>query len=200
MTLRGRITCHRVMPILIWAIRDEYPTPPRARRLSRAPFGGSERLGTNMAEIVVRKALVGEAAVLRSICLQSKRSWGYSDEFMTRFSEQTIIDADSISTDYVVVACQGETIIGWLRMLTNRAPMILDDLWVLPTVFGKGVGRLLFTEAISVAKELGQSEFELDSDPNAQGFYERMGCMKVGETFSSMGRYIPRMRYAVASF
>ena len=72
-----------------------------------------------MAEIVVRKALVGEAAVLRSICLQSKRSWGYSDEFMTRFSEQTIIDADSISTDYVVVASQGETIIGWLRILTN---------------------------------------------------------------------------------
>jgi predicted GNAT family N-acyltransferase len=153
-----------------------------------------------MAEIVVRKALVGEAAVLRSICLQSKRSWGYSDEFMTRFSEQTIMDANSISTDYVVVACQGETVIGWLRMLTNRAPMILDDLWVLPTVFGKGVGRLLFTEAISLAKELGQTEFELDSDPNAQGFYERMGCMKVGETFSSMGRYVPRMRYAVASF
>ena len=153
-----------------------------------------------MAEIVVRKALVGEAAVLRSICLQSKRSWGYSDEFMTRFSEQTIMDANSISTDYVVVACQGETIIGWLRMLTNRAPMILDDLWVLPTVFGKGVGRLLFNEAVSVAKERGQSEFELDSDPNAQGFYERMGCIKVGETFSSMGRYVPRMRYTVASF
>ena len=76
--------------------------------------------------------------------------------------------------------------------------MILDDLWVLPTVFGKGVGRLLFTEAISVAKELGYSEFELDSDPNAQGFYERMGCIKVGETFTSIGRYIPRMRYAVA--
>ena len=152
-----------------------------------------------MAEIVVRKALVWEVAVLRSICLQSKRSWGYSDEFMTRFSEQTIIDADSISTDYVVVASQGETIIGWLRILTNRAPMILDDLWVLPTVFGKGVGRLLFTEAISVAKELGQSEFELDSDPNAQGFYERMGCIKVGETFTSMGRYVPRMRYAVVA-
>jgi predicted GNAT family N-acyltransferase len=152
-----------------------------------------------MAEITIRKAQVGEAAVLRSVCLQSKRSWGYSNEFMTRFSEETIIDADSISTDYVVVATQEETIIGWLRILTNRAPMILDDLWVLPTAFGKGVGRLLFTEAISVAKELGRSEFELDSDPNAQGFYEHMGCIKVGETFTSMGRYIPRMRYTVAA-
>ena len=152
-----------------------------------------------MAEITVRKALVGEAAVLRSICLQAKRSWGYSDAFMTRFSEATIIDADSISTDYVVVACQGETIIRWLRMLTNRAPMILDDLWVLPTVFGKGVGRLLFTEAIAVAKGLGRSAFELDADPHAQGFYERMGCIKVGETCTSLGRYIPRMRYVVAT-
>jgi predicted GNAT family N-acyltransferase len=84
-------------------------------------------------------------------------------------------------------------------MLTNRAPMILEDLWVLPAVFGKGAGRLLFTKAVSVAGELGQSEFELDPDPNAQGFYERMGCSKVGETFTSMGRYIPRMRYAVAA-
>ena len=152
-----------------------------------------------MAEITVRKALVGEAAVLRSICLQSKRSWGYSNEFMSRFSEGAIIEAASISNDYVMVARQEEIIIGWLRILTNRVLMILDDLWVLPAAFGRGVGRLLFTEAISVAKELGRSEFELDSDPNAQEFYERMGCIKVGETFSSMGRYIPRMRYVVAT-
>jgi len=152
-----------------------------------------------MAEITIRKAQVGEAAILRSVCLQAKRSWGYSNEFMTRFSEETVIDADAISTDYVVVATQEETIIGWLRILTHRAPLILDDLWVLPTAFGKGVGRLLFTEAIAVAKALGRSEFELDADPNAQGFYEHMGCIKVGETFTSMGRYIPRMRYTVAS-
>lgn len=151
-----------------------------------------------MAEIKIRKALVEEAPLLRSICLQAKGSWGYTDAFMARFSQEMIIDADSILTDRVLVACDRAQIVGWLRVLTNCAPIILDDLWVLPTAFGKGVGRQLFAAAVAVTIELGQPGFELDADPNAQGFYARMGCIKVGETFTAMGRDIPRMRYLVA--
>lgn len=150
-----------------------------------------------MAEIRVRKALVEEAPLLRDICLQAKGSWGYTDAFMARFAQEIIIDADSILTDCVLVACEREQIIGWLRVLTNREPLILDDLWVLPTAFGKGVGRQLFAAAVAVTIELGQPGFELDADPNALGFYARMGCCKVGEAFTAMGRYIPRMRYII---
>ena len=57
-----------------------------------------------MAEIKIRKALVEEAPLLRDICLQAKGSWGYADEFMAQFSQEPIIDADSILTDSVLVA------------------------------------------------------------------------------------------------
>ena len=149
-----------------------------------------------MTEIEIRKAWPEEADALRRICLESKRSWGYSDEFMARFSQEIIVDATSIAVDQVFVASIGAELVGWLRVLTDREPMILDDLWVAPTAFGQGVGRKLFARAIAVVRSAGGVRFELDSDPNAQRFYEHMGCVKIGETLTSMGRYIPRMQYA----
>jgi hypothetical protein len=50
--------------------------------------------------------------------------------------------------------------------------------------------------AVSRARAGGASALELDADPNAVGFYERMGARQVGETPSSVvpGRSLPRMR------
>jgi hypothetical protein len=42
----------------------------------------------------------------------------------------------------------------------------------------------------------GASAMELDAEPNAMGFYQRMGAARVGVTASTVvpGRGIPRMR------
>ena len=151
-----------------------------------------------MADVEIRNARPEDASVLRRICLESKRSWGYADDFMARFAKEVVIATQSMEVDQVFVASVDAEIVGWARVLTDRKPMILDDLWVKPTAFGKGVGRLLFAQAVVVVRRIGGEEFELDADPNAQGFYEHMGCVRIGETFTSMGRYIPRMRYVLA--
>jgi hypothetical protein len=41
----------------------------------------------------------------------------------------------------------------------------------------------------------GVSSFELDADPHAVAFYERMGCRVVGQSWTGWGRFVPRMRY-----
>ena len=151
-----------------------------------------------MTEIEIRKARPADSDALRRICLESKRSWGYSDQFMSRFAQEIVVDPKSIAQDQVFVASLETDVVGWLRVLVEREPVILDDLWVLPKAFGRGVGRALFAKAVSVVRSTGGARFELDADPNAQRFYEHMGCVKIGETFTSMGRYIPRMRYSLA--
>ena len=46
---------------------------------------------------------------------------------------------------------------------------------------GKGVGRELFDHMLARCQGLGARVLEIKSDPNTQGFYERMGATKVGE-------------------
>jgi hypothetical protein len=47
-----------------------------------------------------------------------------------------------------------------------------------------------------VARACGASAMELDAEPNAMGFYRRMGAVRVGVTASTVvpGRELPRMR------
>jgi hypothetical protein len=40
---------------------------------------------------------------------------------------------------------------------------------------GHGIGRSLFMHPVERAKSLGFQELEIESDPNAEGFYLRMG-------------------------
>ena len=51
---------------------------------------------------------------------------------------------------------------------------------------GKGVGRRLFEHARAVAAGAGVRVLEIDSDPNAEAFYCRMGAVRVGEIRSEL--------------
>ena len=72
----------------------------------------------------------------------------------------------------------------------------IENLWVLPKYIGKGIGKRLFIHALSRARKYGYSKLQLVSDPNAIGFYTRMGMKKIGESrFSIEGqdRILPIM-------
>ena len=59
--------------------------------------------------------------------------------------------------------------------------MDLEHLWVLPAWIGTGLGRTLFEHAVRRAQELGAMTVTIESDPNAEGFYRRMGARRRGE-------------------
>ena len=44
-----------------------------------------------------------------------------------------------------------------------------------------GVGRALFDHALDRAAALGAETLGIEADPNAEGFYLRMGATRVGE-------------------
>jgi predicted N-acetyltransferase YhbS len=57
----------------------------------------------------------------------------------------------------------------------------LEHLWVLPAWIGTGLGRRLFVRAMRRAHELGARTVTIESDPNAEGFYRKMGARRAGE-------------------
>jgi GNAT superfamily N-acetyltransferase len=70
---------------------------------------------------------------------------------------------------------------------------VLDHLWVDRGFMHAGVGTRLFRWAAVRARERGASVLEWESDPNAAGFYVRMGGRTVRTRRSEWGRDLPVM-------
>ncbi len=65
-------------------------------------------------------------------------------------------------------------------------------MWVAPKHIGTGVGKELFIHAMQIAAGENVSEVEISADPNAEGFYKRMGTSRIGEDSSEIDGQ-PRM-------
>jgi ribosomal protein S18 acetylase RimI-like enzyme len=147
----------------------------------------------------IRRARPDEAERLSELARRSKASWGYDEGFMRRAAVELTITADAISSQEVwVLEDQGGAILGFHRVIPGD-PAVLEDLWVEPEAMGAGYGRRLWEHAADVAGQRGATAMELDADPNALGFYERMGAVRVGVTPSTVvaGRELPRMRLSL---
>jgi GNAT superfamily N-acetyltransferase len=144
----------------------------------------------------IRRARPDESGVLTDLARRSKAYWGYDADFMERAAGELTITSTAISTHEVWVL-EDETgrVIGFHRVIPGE-PAVLEDLWLEPDAIGGGYGRQLWEHAAAIARAGGASALELDADPNAMGFYERMGARRVGATPSQVapGRMLPRMR------
>ena len=144
----------------------------------------------------IRRARAEEAPALSELAERSKRYWGYDETFMARVRESMTLTADDVERDEVwVLETEAGDLLGFHRVIPGE-PAVLEDLWVEPDAIGRGAGRMLFEHARQVARDASASALELDADPNAIGFYERMGMAEVGVTRSGLipGRTLPRMR------
>jgi ribosomal protein S18 acetylase RimI-like enzyme len=86
--------------------------------------------------------------------------------------------------------------IAFYTLQENNGNAWLENLWVLPEYIGRGVGRLLFLHAIGSARQRGYRALQLEADPNAVSFYEKMGMHRIGERRSevdSQPRVLPLM-------
>lgn len=143
----------------------------------------------------IRSARPEEAEQLSGLARRSKAHWGYDAEFLRRVTAELTIMPLAIAEHEVWVLEADGRVIGFHRVIPGD-PAVLEDLWLEPEAIGGGHGRRLWEHAIGVARAGGASAMELDAEPNAMGFYERMGAVRVGVTASSVipGRELPRMR------
>lgn len=148
----------------------------------------------------IRRARPDEAAALTALSHRSKAYWGYPPELMARFVEDLVLTADEIrERDVWVLEAEGRAALGYHHTIQGE-PAILQELWVEPSAIGAGRGRRLLEHAIALARAAGATAMELDADPNAVPFYERMGGRVIGQTPSTavVGRTLPRMRLDLA--
>src|SRR5579864_5011411 len=143
-----------------------------------------------------RRARGGDATELTALALRSKRHWNYDDEFMQRVAPSFVVSTDYICAWPVyLLEIDGRLAAFYGFRLIDGEPF-LADMWVDPPYIGHGLGRRLWAHAIETAKAAGYQYFLIESDPNAEHFYLRMGARRIGERISpDSGRSLPLMRY-----
>lgn len=93
---------------------------------------------------------------------------------------------------------RGNAAIGFHALIRADTTLRLEHLWVLPRAMHRGLGRALFQHAIARARTLGFLGVEIESDPNAEAFYLRMGAKRAGTSLSEVcgqKRELPFLTY-----
>ena len=147
--------------------------------------------------IQIRRANPNEAESLTAIAHAAKRHWGYPESWIERWTSDLAITPDFIANNEVFVAVNGGKIVGCCALVLSDSVAELEHMWINPPDMANGIGRALFTQVKERARHLRIPALELSADPNAEGFYERMGAKRIGEVRADMDsqrRVLPRMR------
>ncbi|HVS83564.1 MAG TPA: GNAT family N-acetyltransferase [Pyrinomonadaceae bacterium] len=151
-------------------------------------------------DIKIRRAKPNEADVLTEIAHAAKRYWGYPENWIEHWKDELTITPDFIANNEMYVAIAGEEIAGCCALVLSDSRAELEHMWIRPEHMGTGVGRALFQQIVERAAHLKATGLEISSDPNAEGFYKRMGATRVGDLRSEIEgqpRVLPRMRFAL---
>ena len=146
----------------------------------------------------IRQASAEDASELTRIAHDAKRHWGYPENWMQRWDADLTITPEFIADNHVYVAEDGERVFGFYALTVKNERAELEHMWVAPDLIGTGVGKELFLAAMQKASELKLTTVEILSDPNAEGFYKKMGAYRVGETTSDLEgepRTLPRLSF-----
>jgi GNAT superfamily N-acetyltransferase len=147
----------------------------------------------------ILRAKPEDAEALTQISRAAKRHWGYPESWIESWRDVLTMRPEFIAgnTSYCVI--KDDHPVGFY-VLTEEDGIHLDHLWILPEAMGRGIGRALFAHAVGEARRAGYSKIEIEADPNAEGFYQRMGAVRVGTSISeveSQRRELPLLQYCL---
>jgi len=137
-------------------------------------------------KIDVQQATPTQDKKLTQIAFAAKRHWGYPERWIQIWSNILTVSSEFIEEHETYIGQVGEEPVGFYAIAIEENKAILEHMWVLPEYMGQGIGAMLFEHALSRCKDLGVCILEIESDPNAQGFYKRMGAKQIGQSASEL--------------
>ena len=161
--------------------------------------------------MIFRNAIPEEANKITRLTLASKRYWGYSEEWIAGWTEELTVHPEYIEKNMVVLAEEKTELLGYISIIEHTQNQIvkvgeyslsggffLDNLFIHPLHIREGIGAKLTIIALDWCKKRQIKMLHVYSDPNAKGFYEKMGAVCFGEIVSgSFGRPLPFLVFKI---
>lgn len=146
---------------------------------------------------VTRRARAADAATLSELAFSSKSFWGYDPDFLEACRSELTLTPEFIGRAEVhLLELHGRTL-GFYSLVRWNSDIELGHFFVDAEHIGNGVGRALWRHAVDRARALGFEHLLVQSDPNAEGFYLRLGAERIGEVPSQVqpGRSLPLLLF-----
>ena len=154
--------------------------------------------------MTLRPATAEDCPRLSEVALAAKAHWGYPQAWLDVWREELTLTPEKLEAWRVTVAEVGGRIVGFAALgpaTADRSLAELEHLWVDPESMGLGVGRRLMAAVVEQLRTLDVAGLEILSDPNAVGFYERLGARREGSVTGELlgqPRVLPRYLLDVA--
>lgn len=154
---------------------------------------------------MIRPANIKDSCILTEISFSSKRYWKYPEKYYRVWANELTITPDYISSNEVWVYESGREIVAYYSLVTlNKEIKVagialarghwLEHMFTKPAYIGIGIGTELVVHLRNRCIQKKIEELNILADPNAKGFYEKMGCRYVQEFPSTiMGRTTPHL-------
>jgi len=144
------------------------------------------------------RAVQNDADLLTKNTFKSKRIWGYTDEQMERWKDELTITPAYIAKNKVYKIFHETQYLGFISLLAKRTFIEIDHFWLLPKSTGKGYGRTIFAFIVQTEKEMNFNRIKVYSEPNADGFYRKMGGEIVHRIESKIkGRFLAVFEFRI---
>ncbi len=140
-------------------------------------------------EVEIRTATTDDLARLRDLYRRSSLSNETDGELLRRHPELLEWPADGLEEGRTRVAVVGGRVVGFSTVVPAGGTGEVEDLFVDPAWMRRGIGRHLVADMATTAG----TALEVDANPAALAFYERVGFVAIGEARLAHGRGV-RMR------
>jgi GNAT superfamily N-acetyltransferase len=152
-----------------------------------------------VAEVTLRRARPDEASMLSDLALAAKGFWGYDQAFIESIRAELTFSPGDVARRHFVVAELGGLVAGFYSVDGEPPVGELGNMWVRPSEIGTGIGRVMWQDAMIAAAAAGFEYLQIGSEPNAEGFYRKMGAERISQTPSGSipGRMLPLMRVRI---
>ena len=151
-----------------------------------------------MSSYVIKQTVPFDHHLLSDIALESKRHWGYPEEWIEGWEDDLRITNEYILANnvYNLIDVKQDVVCGFcaLKLNQDEKEVEIDHLWLLPSYIGKKLGKFLLQSCLDKLSDHTIKRIKVTSDPNAIGFYKKLGFVEAGYTESTpVGRILPNL-------
>jgi len=134
---------------------------------------------------MIRPALDGERSSLEALQWRASLANPGDRDALLANPDAIVLPAEQIANGDVFVAEQDGAIVGFAAVLARPdGNTELDALFVEPSLWKRGVGRMLVDRCADVARERDSRFLHVVGNPHAEGFYTSCGFRTTG-TFAT---------------
>jgi GNAT superfamily N-acetyltransferase len=148
-----------------------------------------------MSDLVIRPALQTERSSLEALQWRASLANAGDRDALLAHPDAIALPVEHIADGHVLVAQRDGVIVGFAAVLPRPdGNAELDALFVEPSLWKRGVGRLLVEHCAAVARARAARILHVVGNPHAEGFYVASGFRTTGAVETRFGAGLAMQR------